>query len=125
MSSFRHRLAALLAIVAITFQAFLPLLAEARSGDLLSSTLCSADGTVRTVDIPGVPQGPGGAGKHVKHCALCTSAGDRAAQAIDAPATPSLLVSDAALQLPAAEHAAPSCTTVVSPAHPRAPPVQS
>ena len=123
MPLFRNRPAALLAIFALAFQALVPVLARAQPASSISMPICSADGDLRTIDVPVAPHGNQRAAKHLKHCALCTG-GDRA-QAVDAPAVPVVFVVDSVFESPAAQPAAAFKSTAVSPAQPRAPPVQS
>ena len=124
MPLFRNRPAALIAAFALAFQALVPALARAQPASSVAMPICSVDGGMRTIDLPVAPQGGQGAAKHLKHCALCIGGGDRA-QAVDAPVVPVILVVDSVSEFPAARPAAAFRSTVLSPAHPRAPPVQS
>jgi hypothetical protein len=110
-----------LAVFALAFQALLPALVQAQPGAVVSTSICSADGATRTVDLPLAPIDKQGSGTHLKHCALC--GGDRGAQAIDASANPVVAAAEPAFERPAARPAALSRGSVLASAQPRAPPV--
>lgn len=125
MPLFRNRLAALLAMLAVVLQGFLPLVAQAKAtGPDFLGSICSIDGPAVPDAAGGTPLPDDGAGKHQKHCALCVMGGDRAAALVSSPAPVFVVAAPAAVVLPA-QPAASFRSTVVSPAHPRAPPVQS
>ena len=120
----RNRFAAWLALFALALQLFVPLAAQARpSSDLFAGTICSI-GSVPAAQLPGIPLPDHGAGKTVKHCPLCSSGVDRAQAAVGS-ATPVLFVPSGAVDAPSARPVVSFRSLVVSPAHPRAPPVQS
>lgn len=125
MPLFRNRLAALLAMLAVVLQGFLPLVAQAQAAgpDFLGS-ICSVDGLAVPAAANGAPLPDEEAGKHVKHCSLCVMGGDRGTAVVSAP-VPFFIVAAPEAVLPPAQPAASFRSTVVSPAQPRAPPVQS
>jgi len=120
-----RRYAALAALLGVVLQAFWPLIAQARPGSSswLLTSICSVGGNVRSVELPGIPPADHNPAKQVKHCPLC-SGSDRA-QAIVAAAVPVLAVPAGVVDVQAPPALPSFRTTVVSPAHPRAPPVQS
>lgn len=122
MPPFRNRIAALLAVLAMVLQGFLPLVAQAQAAgpDFLGS-ICSVDGTGAPDAAGGAPLPDEGAGKHQKHCALCDMGGDRAA-ALAAASVPAFHVAAHEAVLSPARPAAQLRSTAVSPAQPRAPP---
>ena len=120
MPLFRNRVAALLAIFAMALQGLLPLAAQAKAGGAdLFDTICSVDGAKGG----GQPLPAKGA-DHGKHCALCVAGGDRAA-ALPSSATSPLITDVAAHTAPSGFLPAGTSGPQFSPAHPRAPPVQS
>ena len=120
----RKRLAALLAVLAMALQGFLPFVTQVQAAgpDFLGG-ICSVEGAgALAADADPLPTGDG-AGKHAKHCALCVMGGDRAA--LVAALAPAYIVSAYVVAIPAAQFAAARCSTAVSPAQPRAPPVHT
>ena len=124
MSRHPKGFAAWLALLAVALQALWPLLAQAQPKVVLAESICSTNGADHGLEIPGPFDGHGPA-NHIKHCPLCNPAGDRAAQAVDAPALSAFFIASVVFEAPAAPPATPYCSPVVSPARPRAPPARS
>ncbi|HTP61847.1 MAG TPA: DUF2946 family protein [Burkholderiales bacterium] len=113
-----------MAILAAAVSALLPVAAYATPAiSELSGTICSADGTARSIEIPGIPAPGKGAVKHVKHCPLC--GGTDRLQAVAPGVAPALVAPAGDAVVPVPLHAVFFGSSVFSPARPRAPPVQS
>ncbi len=121
----RNRFASVLAMLAMALQAFWPLLAQARPNDpTLSAPICSVQGEASKPDLSsGKLPADDGAGKHEKCCKLCVGGNDRVQALVSAPVdalcSPAFVAEE-----PAALPAAAVRSASVSPAQPRAPPVQ-
>lgn len=122
----RHRLAFLLATLAMALQAFWPLLAQAQPNDPTSNApICSVQGDGSRADLSGGNSPPGDGARHQqKHCKLCFGGFDRVQVLVPAPG--GAFRSQAfVVEVPAALSAAAVRSSSASPAQPRAPPAFS
>jgi hypothetical protein len=112
-----RRVAALVALLAITLQALWPLLAQARPRDpSLQVPICTVDGSAHFIDLD--------TGKTVphEHCKLCLMGTDKA---LEAPAVPGLQVAERRDQSVDGSASSFSPAPLCVSARPRAPPVIS
>jgi hypothetical protein len=114
-----RRFAALVAAFGIALQALWPVIAQARPANSISVPLCSVDGARHEIELP---LGNGQGDKGAEHCKLCVLGTDKD---LAAPATISfdLPLGEEEPIVVTARQSIPG--SILSSAHPRAPPIAS